>query len=41
VIRVVVGEEDLAQFDEPYRGAKQLSLGALPAIDEDPLSSPA
>ena len=39
MVRVVVREEDLRQLDEPHGGPKQLSLGSLAAVDEDPLAA--
>jgi hypothetical protein len=38
VVGVVVRQEDLVQLDEPHRGAKELALGALTAIEEDPVA---
>jgi putative nucleotidyltransferase with HDIG domain len=38
---MVVGQEDLGQLDEPHRGAQQLALGALPAVEEQALATPA
>ena len=41
VVGVVVRQEDLGQLDEPDGGAQQLTLCALAAVDEDPLSAAA
>ena len=41
VVGVVVREEDLAQLDEPDVGAQQLALGALGAVEEQPLAAAA
>jgi len=39
VVRVVVGEEDLGQLDEPDGGAKQLSLRAFATVEKQPFST--
>ena len=40
VIRVVVGQEDLLQLGQADRGAQELALGALGAVDQEPLPAP-
>jgi putative nucleotidyltransferase with HDIG domain len=41
VVGVVVGQEDLRELDEPDRGAQELALRPLAAIDEDPFAAAA
>jgi hypothetical protein len=36
-----VRDEDLAQLDQPHRGAQQLPLGSLRAVEQQPLAAPA
>ena len=41
VIGVVVGQEDLAQLDQPDVGPQELPLCALRAVEEEPLAAAA
>ena len=41
MVRVIVGEEDLAQLDEPDVRAQELALGALGAVEEEALAAAA
>jgi hypothetical protein len=41
VVRVEVRQEDLVQLDEADRGAQELALRALAAVEEQPLAAPA
>ncbi len=41
VVRVVVRQDDLRQLDEADRGAQELALRALAAVEEDPLPATA
>src|SRR6185295_3539127 len=41
VICVVMRQEDLGELDEPDRGAQELALRALAAVEEDSLTSTA
>ena len=38
VVGVVVGEEDLAKLDQARATTEQLALGALRAVEEQPLA---
>ena len=40
MVRVVVGEEDLGQLDEPDRRAQELPLGAFAAVEQDAVAAP-
>jgi hypothetical protein len=40
VVGVVVGEEDLAELDEPDRRAEHLALRALAAVEQEPFAAP-
>src|SRR5262249_14493223 len=40
MVRVKMAQEDVLEVDEPDRGAEELALRALAAVEKEPVSSP-